>query len=595
MLFDQFAQQLQILEKTSSRLDMTSLLAKLFLKLDSEEVPPACYLMQGQLVPSYQSLEFNMSEKLTTRVLAKLLRQLDQDKSLPDVNLFEEQDDSLYQQKIQQKYKQTGDLGLAIEQLLSDVKTLVTKEKLSVLDVYFQLKQIAEEEGEGSQDRKINKTYELLAKMKPLSMRYVVRIIVGSLRLGFSTMTMIDALSWAQHQDKSDSKSIEKAYQKKADIGKLAQGYLQCQSQQEIKQFLEGYELEVGIPVIPALCQRLNTTQEIVEKMDTVIVEPKYDGLRAQIHIDKNNKDRFYQVFTRNLDDVTHMFPEIKDVLSDIKADQCILDSEAIAYDKNSGELLAFQQTITRRRKHDVQAQSETTPIKFYVFDILFKDGESLINYKLQNRKKILAQLFEPNQVLAVTDFIISSNPEEISQYHQQQLDKGLEGAVVKQVDSLYRGGRKGWRWVKLKEKEGSQGKLSDTLDCIVMGYYKGRGKRAKFGIGAFLVGVLTKDKKIKTIAKIGTGLTDDQFRQMKKLADKHSADQKPKYYEVPKDLTPDVWTHPDIVVEIAADEITKSPLHTAGHALRFPRLIGFRPDKDWEQATTLEEFEQIK
>jgi DNA ligase-1 len=127
------------------------------------------------------------------------------------------------------------------------------------------------------------------------------------------------------------------------------------------------------------------------------------------------------------------------------------------------------------------------------------------------------------------------------------------------------------------------------------MGYYKGKGKRAKFGIGAFLVGVLTQDKKIKTIAKIGTGLTDNQFRQMKKLADKHSANQKPKYYDVPKDLTPDVWMHPEIVVEIAADEITKSPLHTAGHALRFPRLIGFRPDKDWEQATTLEEFEQIE
>ncbi len=595
MLFTQFAQQLQILENTSSRLDMTSLLAELFLDLDSEEIPPACYLMQGQVVPSYQSLEFNMSEKLTTRALAKLLHELDRDKSLPDVNLFEEQDNSLYQQKVQQKYKQMGDLGLAIEQLLSNSESSIEGERLSVLDVYSQLRRIAEEEGEGSQDRKINKTYELLAKMQPLSMKYVVRIIVGNLRLGFSTMTMIDALSWAQHQDKSDSKLIERAYQKKADIGKLAQAYLQCQSQQEIKKFLDGYELEAGIPVIPALCQRLNTTQEIVEKMDKVIVEPKYDGLRAQIHIDKNDEEKSYQVFTRNLDDVTHMFPEIKDVLVDVKADNCILDSEAIAYDKDTGELLSFQQTITRRRKHDVQAQSETTPVKFYVFDILFKDGESLINQTLLSRKEILAKLFKPNQVLATTDYIISSNPEKISQYHQQQLGKGLEGAVIKQVESRYRGGRKGWRWVKLKEKEGSQGKLSDTLDCIVMGYYKGRGKRTKFGIGAFLVGVLTKDKKIKTIAKIGTGLTDNQFRQMKKLADNHMTDQKPKYYDVPKNLTPDVWIHPEIVVEIAADEITKSPIHTAGHALRFPRLIGFRSDKDWEQATTLEEFEQIE
>lgn len=592
MLFSNFSQQLQVLENTDSRLDMTDLLADLFKQLSAEEIPPACYLMLGQLVPSYQSLEFNMSEKLTMRALARLLNEVGYDESLPDVNLFEEKDNSLYKQKVQQEYKQTGDLGLAIEKLLS--KKQIEGENLTILEVYEQLLEIAKEEGEGSQERKIHKTHQLLKQLKPRSMKYVVKIIVGKLRLGFSTMTIIDALSWVQHQDKTDSKNIERAYQKKADIGKLAQGYLQCESDQEIDEFLDSYELEIGIPVVPALCQRLNSSQEIVEKMGEVMAEAKYDGLRAQIHIDKDNQKRPVQVFTRNLDDVTHMFPELKDSLSNIKAKKCILDAEAIAYDKETKELLPFQQTITRKRKHGIENQSEIVPIKFYVFDVLYKDGQSLINQELRERKNVLEELLEPNSILNFTDYIVSSDPEKIRQYHEEQLEKGLEGAVLKRVDSRYRGGRKGWRWVKIKELEGTQGKLSDTLDCIVMGYYRGKGKRAKFGIGAFLVGVLTAENEIKTIAKIGTGLTDEQFKKMKDLADEHEADKKPDQYDVPKDLIPDVWVYPEIVVEIAADELTDSPLHTAGQALRFPRLIKFRMDKDWENATSLEEIKNI-
>lgn len=596
MKFFDFSQKLRVLEETDSRLEMTALLADLFKQLDDSEIPQACYLMQGQLVPSYQSLEFNMSEKLTTRALARLLNELGQDESLPDVNLFEEKDTSLYQQKIQQQYKQAGDLGLAIEQLLST--NSISSQGLTILEVYQQLKDIALDEGEGSQDRKIEGVYQLLKQLHPLSMKYVVRIIVGKLRLGFSTMTIIDSLSWAQHQDKSDRQKIEQAYQKKADIGKLAQGYLQCRSDQEIADFLDSYELEIGIPVVPALCQRLNTSQEIVEKMGKVIVEAKYDGLRAQIHLDKTHAEKSIWVFTRNLDDVTHMFPELKEVLPEIKAEQCILDAEAIAYNKETNKLLSFQQTITRKRKHGIKGQSEKVPIKFYVFDVLYKDGRSLIDQELQERKKVLAGLFKPNQILSPTDYITSSDPDEIHQYHEQQLGDGLEGAVVKRIDSRYRGGRKGWRWVKIKETEGTQGKLSDTLDCIVMGYYTGKGKRAEFGIGAFLVGVLDSasdaQDQIKTIAKIGTGLTDDQFRKIKDLADEHQTDKQPAQYDVPKDLVPDVWVSPQIVVEIAADELTDSPIHTAGKALRFPRLINFRTDKNWEDSTSLKEIERI-
>lgn len=593
MTFSTFSQYLQQLEATSSRLEMTYQLAELFQKLEPQEIPQACYLMQGSLVPSYQSLEFGMSEKLTMRAVAKLLNHLDQDSTLPATNLFNEQDDSLYQKKIEHKNKEIGDLGLTIESLLLAQPT-TSKTELSILEVHHKLQDIAQASGDGSQDRKIDQTFQLLLNLPPVAAKFAVRIIIGKLRLGFSTMTMIDALSWVKYQNKSDSDKIEAAYQKKADIGKLAQGYLASPSPAAATHFLTTYQVEVGIPVMPALCQHLNNAEEIIEKMGKVMIEPKYDGLRTQIHVNKLNQANPYQVFTRNLDNVSHMFPELLSAITQINATSCILDAEAIAYNPKTGALLPFQETITRKRKHDIGHQSDKVPLKFFVFDILYLDGKSLIDQKLSARKQILIQMIEPNQTIAVTQGLITGDPKKIHQYHQLQLKNGLEGAVIKKIDATYRSGRKGWRWVKIKESEGTQGKLNDTLDCVVMGYYRGKGKRNQFGIGAFLVGVLAPDNKIKTIAKIGTGLTDDEFKYLKKIADENISSTRPAQYEVPKTLVPDVWIAPHIVVEIAADELTTSPTHTAGKALRFPRLVKFRSDKNWEQATTVSELEEI-
>ena len=164
---------------------------------------------------------------------------------------------------------------------------------------------------------------------------------------------------------------------------------------------------------------------------------------------------------------------------------------------------------------------------------------------------------------------------------------------MVKRANSRYVPGRTGWRWVKMKESEKAAAKLADTLDLVVMGYTRGRGKRATFGVGQFFAGV--KDGgKIKTVTKVGTGLTDKQFKELSARLNKISVKEKPKNYEVDKTLEPDFWVTPELVVEIAADEITKSPNHTAGMALRFPRLIKFRDDKSADQITTLEELKEL-
>ncbi|RIK51286.1 DNA ligase, partial [Candidatus Microgenomates bacterium] len=222
-----------------------------------------------------------------------------------------------------------------------------------------------------------------------------------------------------------------------------------------------------------------------------------------------------------------------------------------------------------------------------------YLNGVSLIDKPLSERRNILEKVLKPKSILSLNSQIETDDPNEIRQYHAEQLSAGLEGVLVKKVSGVYQPGRSGFNWVKLKEVENSEGKLSDTIDCVVMGYYWGKGKRSGFGIGAFLVGVAGEDK-ILTIAKIGTGLTDEQFKLLYGRLGKIECSKQPDMYVVEKSLTPDVWVEPRIVVEIAADEITTSPSHSAGYSLRFPRLVKFRDDKSVTEITTYTEIEQM-
>ncbi len=595
MKFAEFAQALKQLEETPSRLEMTELLAQLYQKFDQEEVVVATYLMQGRLVPEYKSLEFHLSTKMIQRTLTRLLEQHQQAtiaaSAAIQTNLFGEEDSTQFEALVIKKFKSLGDLGLVAEEVIEELNLAPTNGR-SILQVFELLTKIAQDEGSGSQERKVQSLLELLEGVDGLSARYVTRIVMGKLRLGFSTMTIIDALSWAKTGDKSERDLLEEAYHKRADVGQLAQTYLFTTSDSDRQEALASYQVVNGVPVVPALAQRLNTAQEVIEKMGEVLVEPKYDGLRVQIHLHQGQPPVAY---TRNLEDISHMLPELDEALAAFKCESCILDSEAIGYDPLTDELLPFQRTVTRKRKHDVAEQAAEIPLRFYVFDIMELDGQPLIDLPLVERKQKLAAVFEETETFYQTPYIRTHQAAEVKAYHHQQLELGLEGALMKQVNETYRGGRKGWRWVKMKEEEGTKGKLSDTVDVIVMGYYAGKGKRSQFGIGAILVGVVDEQERdIKTITKIGTGLSDDQFREMKQRCDEAAVKQKPAPYVVDKDLFPDVWVAPAIVIEVAADEITKSPKHSAGVALRFPRLIKFRDDKHWEQATTVAELQQI-
>ena len=567
MKFKELARYLNEIEKISGRLEMTDLLVKVLKKMREKEVKEGVYLMLGNLAPQYRKIDFAMGDKMGVRAVARVIGK--------------------EEKEVMRMYKEKGDLG----KLVLDLEVGKERKKLNIVAVYQRLKDLAEDSGSGSQERKVMTLKELMLDLDSVSAKFVMRIVLGKLRLGFSEKTLLDALSVLEGNDKSLRKRLDHLFQVHPDLGEIV-GWVK-------RKGIEGAEkkigVEVGVPVVPALCQRLNTAEEIVAKMGKVAVERKFDGTRVQIHFKRNEDGGWMcKTFTRNLEETTHMFPELKEIGKMLRGKSMIFDSEAVGVDLKTGKILPFQATITRKRKHGIGEAANKVPLRFYIFDVLYKDGKSLLNESYDKRRKILKKCVKKNKVIVVNEMFERDGVGDVHKLHERFLSEKHEGAVVKQWGGKYLPGRQGWNWVKIKESEGTKGKLTDTLDLVVMGYYRGKGKRTVFGIGAFLVG-LKKNGRFVTLAKVGTGLTDDQFREMRRRLKNLAIKEKPVEYEMDKNLNPDVWVEPGLVVEIAADEITKSPSHSSGWALRFPRLIRFRDDKGVNQITEMAEIDRMR
>jgi DNA ligase-1 len=290
---------------------------------------------------------------------------------------------------------------------------------------------------------------------------------------------------------------------------------------------------------------------------------------------------------------MTSMFPELVDgVLDQVAAETAILDAEALAYNPLSEEFLPFQETTRRRRKHGVGELQSELPIRAMVFDIMYRDGEMLLDRPLTERIELMGSSVKPGDVLQAERGEVVHEADRLELLFDEALGRGLEGLVVKRVDSPYQAGARNFNWVKLKKH--SRGALEDTVDLVVLGYFVGRGKRVQLGLGALLGGVYDADNdEFVTVTKIGTGLSDQQWREIGERAAAFRSAQRPA--RVRATQIPSAWLEPRIVVEVLADEITVSPNHTAGYALRFPRVIRFRDaDKRPEDATSLKELIEL-
>ena len=565
MTFQRFVATLLEVERASSRIAMVKMLAEAFRELPPEEVPLAVLLLQGRVAPEFEGLEFGVAEKEAAKALALALGR----------------DEA----EIVQAVKEKGDIGAyALEALPRSAGGLTLQH------VYDELRAIAEDAGPGSQARKRERLARLVAGASPEEAAVILRTVTGRLRLGVGDATVLEALALAFLGDRGKKPLLERAYNLTSDLAYVARLVLEGEAA------LRAVKLEVGKPVRMMLAERLPGPEQIMEKLGPHFAEHKYDGERVQVHFDG---ERFW-VYSRRLENITHQYPDLLEALREVQQRPFILEAEAVVTDPLTGEMRPFQNVLNRKVKHLTPELLEKYPIKGFVFELLYADGEVLIERPYRERRERLERWFRPHERLELSTKRFVETTEELVRFFDASIEAGCEGLVCKKPDGDYEAGKRGFKWVKYKR--GIAGKLSDTLDLVIVGAWLGRGRRAGT-YGSLLAAAYDPDEdRFVTLTKVGSGFSDEDLNEVlpRRLDPYRREERHPRVWSL---LEPDVWFEPVQVIEVEAQEITLSPNHTCafgavqegrGLALRFPRFVRYRDDKSPEEATTTREVVEM-
>ncbi|MBA3750832.1 MAG: ATP-dependent DNA ligase [Nitrosopumilus sp.] len=576
MYFSDLVETFEKMEKTSSRLELTSHLVHLLKRTPAEIIDRIIYLIQGKLGPDYQSKELGVAEKVAIKSLA-----LASGYSVKDIQI---------------KYNKIGDIGnVAYEILNNKLQTTLYYEKLTIEKLYETLLKISNLTGSGSIDLKLKYINRLLNNSSNLESKYILKLILGNLRLGIADFTIIDAISISFTGDKKNRKILERAYNVSSDLGKIAR-ILSNGSLNEI----QSIPISLFIPIRPMLAERAADSEEALEKMDGEMcyAEYKIDGERIQIH-KQGEKMEFY---TRNLENVTDNFSDIVNEFEKINSKDFIVEGEIVSIDLLTGRFLPFQSLMHRRRKYNIEDAIKDYPVILNLFDILFYDNKDKMDLPFFERRKILEENFNfKNDYIKLIRQLKVTKKEEIDNFMANAIEDGCEGLMIKNAENPYRAGAREWAWIKLKKEYSNN--LLDTIDLVIVGADYGKGRRVgKYG--TFLLAAYEPDEDIFfTVCKVGTGFTDEILEEISTNLKYHVL--KNKHSRVNSgEIKMDVWFEPKIVIEIHSPEITLSPMYTTainkikrgyGLALRFPKFTGkIREDKSAEDSTTITEMENI-
>ncbi|MGP0024306.1 MAG: ATP-dependent DNA ligase [Streptosporangiaceae bacterium] len=559
------------LEQASGRLALVDRLAVLLAGTPVGLLPVVCYLCQGLIAPEFAGVDLGLAEKLAVRAVATATGA-----SPAEVTAL---------------VRQTGDLGLAAEQLLATGAGRPAT--LTVPTVVDTLHQVAAAQGPGSQGRKLDLLAGLLARATPLEARYLLRLVTKGLRLGIGTPTILDALAQVHAGGRAARPVLERAYNICCDLGQvaaaLADGGLNA---------VEQIHVRPGNPVRAMLAQRLSDAAEILAKLGgRCAAEYKYDGMRVQAH---RTADGAIELFTRRLERVSTQFPDVVATLAaGLAPREAILEGEVVAYDAATGELHPFQEVMFRRRKHGIDQAMLDVPVGLFCFELLYADGQDLTRLPYPQRRAALAAAITVTGRLRLTTATEVDDPARLDVAFEQAVTDGCEGLVCKSVgpDASYQAGARGWQWIKLKRDYRTE--LSDTVDLVAVGAFAGRGRRA--GVyGALLLAAYDPAADLfRTVTKCGTGFSDADLAALPARLAPLAAPHRPARVDARQE--PDLWFEPGLVLEILSAELTLSPNYTAawgqlkpdaGLAMRFPRFTGrWRDDKAPEDATTTQEL----
>jgi len=595
--FHHIATKFEELEKISSRNDMSVIISELFLGIDTEERQILSYMLQGRVAPLFVVSEFNLSEKSIFKLLGNILSSKGAKYDLEGRRI------------------KLGDVGEVVREVTEQLG--YESKGLSLSEVYEYMWEIIQSSGTGSAEKKANIVGELFKKMSPIESKYLARIICGELRLGINAKSVLDAFSNIMQGDKGKRELLDRVYGINPDLGYVS---TILESENNVST-----TISPGVPILPRLVERVGSFEEVFERFEgEFLVQPKYDGLRCQIHkyggvdakedglvwrkhlkkdstaglFGENGSVKEVRLFTRNLEDVTKMFPEIVEEAMSMKAESFILDSEILGWNHEKNEFLSYQETMQRRRKYGIGEKAKDIPVKAMVFDVLYLNGKDISELDTDVRVKVIKEIIPdtargigPSPTEGVEDM------KRLKEIFYRRVEEGLEGIIVKQKSGRYLPGVRNYEWIKLK-KSMEKG-LVDTIDLVAVGYYHGSGKRGALGVGAVLGAIYNEeDNTYEAVCKVGTGFSDELLLNISAEFKEISLIKKPINVLVEETLLPDVWIDPKIVFSVESDEITRNLNADKGIAgglsLRFPRLIEWGRDKTAEEATSLEELMRL-
>jgi len=575
MDFADIAKMFDRLESTSARLEMTSILADFFKTVPIEELRDLVYIIQGKLHPDFYQIEFGMADKLILRAIAFT-------SGTPD-------------SKVEKMWLKEGDTGTVAETLIGKKKQMTLfSEPLTFARVVKGLSQIESTEGRDSQDTKMKILSNMLHDSDPIEARYLCRIVTGRMRVGASTMTILDALALT-FATKESRPEIERAFNITCDIGLVAETLAK-----DGMDGIKAMHVKVGNPIKVMLAERLPSIQEVVEKMGgECAIEYKYDGIRAQVHIGKDS----VKIFSRRLEDLTSNFPDIAESLRQhFKGEEAIIEGECVAVDAETGFMQSFQEVTHRRRKHGMDDAVKRYPVRIFMFDMLYVDGKDMTLLPYLKRREAISEWFDISNNIQMSNMKVVHSVEEAEEFFDDAINARCEGMMAKSIsdESIYRAGSRGFLWIKYKKDYHAN--LTDSFDLVVVGAFYGMGKRAgKYG-ALLMASYDPETGRYGTVCKLGTGFDDAFLDNMPSLLDDYKSANKPS--SVDAKMIPDVWFEPAVVLEVVGAEISVSPIHTAamdtvkegtGIGIRFPRFTGrVRTDKDPEQSTSVSEIVEM-
>lgn len=548
MRYSELADLYRRLEKTTLKTLKTKFVADFLKKTPDELLEIVPYLILGKVFPDWDERELGVGEKL-------LIKAVSMATGVPEKD-------------IEDSVRDTGDLGESIALAIKKKKQKsFFSQPLTIKRVYDTFVKIAEAQGEGSQDRKMKYLANLFMDAEPEEGKYIARTVLGTMRTGVAEGILRDAIAEAF---KVKPELVERAYMLTSDFG-----YVAKIAKLEGNEGLSEVKIQIGKPIRPMLAQNAASVKDALMEMGgEAAFEIKYDGARVQVHKDGDK----VIVYSRRLENVTRSIPEVVEAIrASIKPEKAIVEGELVAVGEG-GRPRPFQYVLRRfRRKYNIDEMIEKIPLELNLFDVMFVDGESLIETKFIDRRKKLEEIVEESEKIKLAEQLITRSAEEAEAFYKRALELGHEGVMAKRLDAVYEPGNRGKKWLKVKP-------TMEDLDLVIIGAEWGEGRRAHL-LGSFLVAAYDPHSgEFVPVGKVGSGFTDEDLAEFTKMLKPHIVRQEGKFVEI----------EPKFVIEVTYQEIQRSPKYKSGFALRFPRYVALREDKSPEEADTIERVAEL-